>query len=63
MSDQQDLLEELARVYARAAIDEFLALLATGNFNEGILGAEAPCDSTECKIEGDPTHPSIGRNP
>jgi hypothetical protein len=63
MSDQRDLLEELARVYARAAVDEFFALLATGKFSEGIPGAEAPSDSGGCKIEEDPTHPFIGRNP
>ena len=63
MSDQPDLMEKLARVYARAAVDEFLVLLATGKFSEGIPGAEAPSDSGGCKIGEDPTHPSIGRNP
>ena len=63
MGGQPDLMEELARVYARAAVDEFLALLATGKFSEETPGAEAPSDSGGCKIEGDPTHPSIGRNP
>jgi hypothetical protein len=63
MSDQWDLLEELARVYARAAVDEFLALLAAGNSSDGIPDAEGPSDSPACKIEEDPTHPSIGRNP
>jgi hypothetical protein len=63
MGDQWDLLEELARVYARAAVDEFLALLATGNFSDGIPDAEGRSDSPGCKIEEDPTHPSIGRNP
>jgi hypothetical protein len=63
MSDQPDLLEEVARVYARAAVDEFLALLASGNFDEAIQSAEAPSDSDGCKMRGDPTHEPIGRNP
>jgi hypothetical protein len=63
MSDQPDLLEELARVYARAAVDEFLALLARGNFDQAIQCVEAPSDSDGCKIAGVPTHEPIGRKP
>jgi hypothetical protein len=63
MGDQPDLLEELARVYARAAVDELLALLAAGKINEEISGAEVPSDSIGCKIEEDPTHSPIGRIP
>ena len=50
MSDHPDLLEEPARVYARAAVDEFLALLARGNFDQAIQGVEAPPDSDGCKM-------------
>jgi hypothetical protein len=63
VGDQWDLLEELARVYARAAVDEFLALLTTGNFSDGIPDPEGPSGSPGCKVEEDPTHPSMGRNP
>lgn len=63
MSGQPDLLEELARVYARAAVDEFLALLATGSADQAIQGAEAPSDSDGCKIAADLTREPIGRNP
>ena len=63
MSDQPDLLEELARVYARAAVDEFLALLASGNFDQAIQSAETRSDSDGCKITRDPTRESIGRKP
>ena len=63
MSVQPDLLEELACVYARAAVDEFLARIAEGDFDEGSYGAEAPSDSGGCKITGDPTREPIGREP
>jgi hypothetical protein len=56
MSFQPDLLDELARVYARAAVDEFLAMLAREGPEEILPGRETmpgkevlPQDS-ECRI-------------
>jgi hypothetical protein len=61
MGSQLDLLDELARVYARAAVDEFLAACLKENFERQSSGSRAPIDGDGCKLTGESTRVPIGR--
>jgi len=61
MTSQADLLDELARVYARAAVEEFIAASRTQEFPP--CETSAPTDGNECKLAGKPTRLPIGSDP
>jgi hypothetical protein len=62
MSSQLDLLDELARVYARAAVDEFLAGFSREGLESLSAGTSASIESDGCKMTEESTRVPIGRD-
>jgi hypothetical protein len=61
MSSQVDLLDELARVYARAAVDEFLAACCREGLEKKSSETNALIECDGCKLTGESTRAPIGR--
>ncbi len=61
MTSQAELLDELARVYARAAVEEFIA----ANRTQELPACEtrAPINGDECKLAEEPIRQPIGSDP
>lgn len=60
MGSPLDLLDELARVYARAAVDEFLATCRIENLELQPSVTDAPIDGDGCKLTAEPTRVPSG---
>jgi len=61
MNSQADLLDELARIYARAAVDEFIAASRTQEVPP--CETRAPTDGDECKLAEEAARLPIGSDP
>ncbi len=60
MGSHLDLLDELARVYARAAVDEFLYACRRENVEPPPSVTSAPIDGDGCKLTAEPTRVPSG---
>jgi hypothetical protein len=64
MGSPSELLDELARVYARAAVDEFLNLMIAERNAKGSSGnVDYQTESAGCKIAEEQSRVPSGRKP
>jgi hypothetical protein len=61
MNSQPDLLDELARVYARAAVDEFLVGYCSERLESQSSRTRVPIERDGCKLTEESTRVPIGR--
>jgi hypothetical protein len=61
MSSEPDLLDELARVYARAAVDEFLVAYCAERLESQSSKTRGAIECDGCKLTEESTRVPIGR--
>jgi hypothetical protein len=63
MGSRLDLLDELARVHARAAVEEFLATCRRENIEPPPSVTNAPIDGDGCKLTAEQLVYQMGSEP